>query len=115
MLCQKLNEAKELQERLLRQSANRARHVSLNKRKFESIGQAHALSKPADVNDLPKDHWKSLDLYYRLGLPKNASEIEIKKQFRKLALAYHPDKSSFDDSMTRFQAIKEAYELLCKP
>ena len=115
MLSQELNEAEELQERLLRQSANRVRDVSRSKRKFEYIGQTHALNKPADVNDLPRDHWKSSDLYYRLGLPKNASEIEIKKQFRKLALAYHPDKSSFDNSMVRFQAIKEAYELLCKP
>jgi len=109
------NEAKELQERLLRESANRNRQKSMNKRKSECMNQTYSFIKPADVNILPKDHWKSSDLYYRLGLPRNASEVEIKKQFRKLALAYHPDKSTFVDGMTRFQAIKEAYELLCKP
>ena len=45
--------------------------------------KTHALSKTADVKDMPKDHWKSSDLSYRLGSPKNASEIEIKKQHRK--------------------------------
>ena len=44
-LSQKENEIKEPQERLLRQSVNRTRHVSLNKQKIESTGEAHALSK----------------------------------------------------------------------
>lgn len=49
-------------------------------------------------------------LYKVLGISKNASESEIKKAYKKLALKYHPDKNSGDD--TQFKKINEAYEIL---
>ena len=50
------------------------------------------------------------DYYKRLGVEKNASQDEIKKAFRKLALQYHPDKNNGDDS--KFKEVNEAYQVL---
>lgn len=50
------------------------------------------------------------DYYKILGVNKDASEDEIKKAFRKLAHAYHPDKSSGDEK--KFKEVSEAYTVL---
>jgi hypothetical protein len=65
-----------------------------------------------DLTKLNQNHFKWLDLHARMGLPKNASPTMIKSQYRKLALAYHPDKCKLDDATTRFQAVTEAYHQL---
>ncbi len=55
--------------------------------------------------------------YYRvLGVNKNASEEEIKRAFRKLAMKYHPDRNPGDKSAeNKFKEINEAYEVLGDP
>ncbi len=50
--------------------------------------------------------------YIDLGLEKNATENEIKKAFRKLALIYHPDKNSSPIATRKFAQINEAYQTL---
>ena len=50
------------------------------------------------------------DYYEVLGVAKSASEDEIKKAFRKLAVKYHPDKEGGDEA--KFKEINEAYEVL---
>jgi curved DNA-binding protein len=56
------------------------------------------------------------DYYQILGVAKTASEAEVKKQFRKLALKYHPDKNPGDKAAEeRFKEISEAYEVLSDP
>ncbi|MEE6518240.1 hypothetical protein FKM82_029112 [Ascaphus truei] len=50
--------------------------------------------------------------YDILGVPKNASERQIKKAFHKLAMKYHPDKNKSPDAEAKFQEIAEAYEIL---
>jgi len=55
------------------------------------------------------------DYYKSLGLKKGASDKEIKKAFRKLALKYHPDKSSEKGAEEKFREIAEAYEVLRDP
>lgn len=55
------------------------------------------------------------DYYETLGVPKNASEEEIKKAYRKLAMKHHPDRNQDDKSKTaeaKFKEVKEAYEML---
>ncbi len=50
------------------------------------------------------------DYYEVLGVDKNASQDEIKKAFRRLAIQYHPDKENGDE--TKFKEVNEAYEIL---
>jgi molecular chaperone DnaJ len=53
---------------------------------------------------MPKDY------YEILGIPRTASKDEVKKAFRKLAHAYHPDKKGGDEA--KFKEINEAYGVL---
>lgn len=52
------------------------------------------------------------DYYKILGLPKSATDDEIKKAYRKLALKYHPDKNKAPGAEDRFKEVAEAYEVL---
>ena len=55
------------------------------------------------------------DYYETLGVPKNASEDEIKKAYRKLAMKHHPDRNQGTSSQAaeaKFKEAKEAYEML---
>lgn len=52
------------------------------------------------------------DYYEILGIGRNASDEEIKKAYRKLALAYHPDRNREHDAEEKFKEASEAYEVL---
>ena len=58
------------------------------------------------------------DYYEVLGVPKNASDEEIKKAYRKQAMKHHPDRNQGDAAKVaeeKFKESKEAYEMLADP
>jgi molecular chaperone DnaJ len=52
------------------------------------------------------------DYYSILGLPRAATDEQIKKAFRKMAMDYHPDRNQDPAATERFKEINEAYEVL---
>lgn len=55
------------------------------------------------------------DYYEKLQISNTATELEIKKAFRKLSLEFHPDRNQSPDAQSKFQEINEAYETLSDP
>ncbi len=59
---------------------------------------------------MPKDYYKIL------GVPRNATQEEIKKAYRRLALKYHPDRNRGNkEAEEKFKEINEAYAVLSDP
>ena len=53
------------------------------------------------------------DYYEVLGVAKNASDAEVKKAFRRLAMKYHPDRNQGDkEAENKFKEVQEAYEVI---
>ncbi|XP_051960189.1 dnaJ homolog subfamily C member 18 [Xyrauchen texanus] len=58
---------------------------------------------------------KCKDFYEILGVPKDASDEDLKKAYRKLALRFHPDKNCAPGATDAFKAIGNAYAVLSNP
>lgn len=57
--------------------------------------------------------WLTKDFYSVLGVPKDATDDQIKKAYRKLARTYHPDKNPGDEAAeSKFKDVGEAYAVL---
>lgn len=55
------------------------------------------------------------NFYSLLGVAPNATQDEIKKVFRSLAMRYHPDRNAHPRAEIRFKGIQQAYEILSDP
>ncbi|MBI4307281.1 MAG: molecular chaperone DnaJ [Chloroflexi bacterium] len=55
------------------------------------------------------------DYYEVLGVPRDATEEDIRKAFRKLAFQYHPDRNKDPSAADKFKEVNEAYEVLSDP
>ena len=91
--------------------------------------EMRVLRQLASLLDVPPVNFSNFENKYHrdtasdfqlLGLPKNASDQEIKKAYRKLALRYHPDKvaqlgkEEQEKAKEKFQQIQSAYEAIKK-
>lgn len=58
---------------------------------------------------------KAEDLYVVLGIPKTATNEEIKKSYHKLALKYHPDRNldNKEEAEIKFKTVAEAFFVCC--
>jgi len=52
------------------------------------------------------------DYYEVIGVTKTSSQDEIKSQYRKLALKFHPDRNKSPEAAEHFKEISEAYAVL---
>ena len=55
------------------------------------------------------------NLYTTLGVAPNATDDEIKKIYRSLAMRFHPDRNDAPGAEVRFKSITKAYEILSDP
>jgi DnaJ-class molecular chaperone len=62
-----------------------------------------------------KKYLKMNDFYEILGINKDATDNDIKKAYRKMALKFHPDKNKFVGTKDVFKKISQAYDCLINP
>jgi len=56
-----------------------------------------------------------MDYYQFFEIERNASQEEIKKAYRKLALKYHPDINRSPEAEEQFKKLQKIYDVLCVP
>ena len=87
------------------------REISLRKKSEKNVisPRENSFAKIANFNKRRK---MGRDFYQILGVQRGASEDEIKKAYRKMALKYHPDKNKSPGAEEKFKEIALAYEVL---
>ena len=67
------------------------------------------MAPPIEIRGFP------IGLYHALGVPEEATQNEIKRCYRAMAKAWHPDKNSERDTTEKFQKLSEAFGILLNP
>lgn len=102
--------ASEIQDRLFRQAAEKMKAQPSVRVASGDAPKAFQFSSPVfNISERYPNHWKWRDPHSVLGLPPDAPQKLVKSQFRRLARAYHPDKSNASDSGAKFHSISAAY------
>ena len=83
----------------------------MHKYPLELITMSDATTEKKEV---PRDQGRDgkvadMELYDRLGVPASATDLELKKAYRKMAISHHPDKGGDEET---FKLIGEAYRVL---
>lgn len=89
-------------------------------REFKAIAESHpqepGMAKEIRQAELELKKSKRKDFYKILGVERDATDNDIKKAYRKLAIVHHPDKNPDDAAAAdKFKEIGEAYETLSDP
>jgi len=81
------------------------------KAKREKTGEAGTASKPLITPSKKKDY------YEILGVPRNASDEDIRQAYRKLAMEFHPDRNPGKEKWARekFKEVNQAFAVLSHP
>ncbi|KAM6951240.1 LOW QUALITY PROTEIN: dnaJ homolog subfamily B member 12b [Aplochiton taeniatus] len=90
-----------------RQGLNEGERISIGEKTSDN-----QKSYTSDQLDAVKRVKQCKDFYEILGVDKNASEEDLKKSYRKLALKFHPDKNHAPGATEAFKAIGTAYAVL---
>lgn len=84
-----------------------------NSQESASQETSNGASSSSNEQNRTVDYIKNCKDYYEiLGVPKTATEAEVKKQYRKLALQFHPDKNKEQGAAEAFKAIGNAFAVL---
>ncbi|KAF2708858.1 TPR-like protein [Pleomassaria siparia CBS 279.74] len=105
--------ARKTRAKALGESGNWEEAAREYKSMYEENPSEPGLAKEIRNAELELKKSKRKDYYKTLGIGKDATEQEIKKAYRKLAIIHHPDKNPDDDQAAdRFKEIQEAHETL---
>lgn len=108
--------ARRTKAKALGESGNWEEAVRDLKALHEANPSEPGLAKEIRNAELELKKSKRKDYYKILGIEKDASDQEIKKAYRKLAIVHHPDKNPDDEhAAERFKEIQEAHETLSDP
>jgi len=100
-------------ERLLREAKERFLQRSAGQRAEDHAEKkAESEQRSTFTPSAQSPHWRFADPYRCLDLTRSSSVDEVKKQYRKLCLFYHPDKSKDPFAAEAFVAITKAYRQL---
>lgn len=91
-------------------NANQQKHHQFNQHKWNNQQQTNKNQNSSNWQEFDDESWA----YKTLGLDKTASFEEVKKQYKKLAMQYHPDRNKEINAKNKMVEINQAYDYIKK-